>query len=182
MPAVRRLFPTAVFVHLLRDGRDVALTDRGYFQLTAPTSDPPGWHPRPALATAGGSGRAPLPYRDFSRLVTFGKPGVRHWQGVALDDPRDVVANRYLLQIQAWMTAVTWARRDGASLGGGYHEVRYEELCTSPMDIARVLFRRLDLPWSGAATAFLERQVVPTSVGAWRRARLSTQETRNASL
>jgi Sulfotransferase family len=172
MPAVRRLLPTAVFVHLIRDGRDVALSGRGYFQLTSPTSDPPGWQPERGSQRRG--------YREFSRLVTFGETGVRrHWQGIDLDDPRDVVRHRYMLQMQAWLTAVTWAKRDGARLGGGYHEVRYEELCTSPIDVARELFRRLDLPWSQAAAAFLESHAVTTRIGRWRHARLSSQEARD---
>jgi hypothetical protein len=179
MPAVRRLLPTSVFVHLLRDGRDVVLSGRGYFQLTSPTSDPPGWQPTSPLGPADGSGGSRPSYQEFSRLVTFGEAGVRRWRGIDLDDPRDVVGNRYLLQMQAWVTAVSWAGHDGPTLGGGYYEVRYEELCTSPVDVARALFQRLDLPWSAAAAAFLDRHAVATRVGRWRRARLSRQETRD---
>lgn len=179
MPEVRRLLPTSVFVHLLRDGRDVVLSDRGYFQVTSPTSDPPGWQPASPLGPTDGSGGSRLSYRDFSRLVTFGEAGVRRWQGIDLDEPRDVVGNRYLLQMQAWVTAVNWARRDSAMLGGGYHEVRYEKLCTSPVDTARALFQRLDLPWSVAAASFLDRYAVVTRVGRWRHAQFSMQETRD---
>jgi Sulfotransferase family len=177
MPAVRRLLPTSVFVHIIRDGRDVVLSDRGYGQLTAPTSDPPGWQP---AAPSGRGGSERLSYRDFSSLVTFGETGVpRHWRGIDLDDPRDVVRHRYTLQMQAWLTAVTWARRDAARLGGGYHEVHYEELCMSPIDAARDLFHRLHLPWSAAAAAFLDRYVVMTRIGRWRRIRLPGGETRD---
>jgi hypothetical protein len=177
MPAVRRLLPGSVFVHLIRDGRDVALSGRGYFQITAPTSDPPGWWP----ASPSGPAGEPLGYGAFSRLVTFGERGVRRWRGIDLDDPRDVVSHRYLLQMQAWVTAVTWARCDGATLGDGYHEVRYEELCASPADAARTLFRRLDLPWSAAAATFLDRHVVPGRAGRWRRAQLPRREARDFS-
>ncbi|MFA1550221.1 sulfotransferase [Actinomadura chokoriensis] len=178
MPTVRRLLPGAVFVHLIRDGRDVALSGRGYFQITSPTADPPGW-PQAARPRDGAGGPAPLGYREFSRLVTFGEPEVRRWRGIDLDDVRDVVRHRYLLQMKAWTTAVTWARRDASALGGGYHEVRYEELCTSPIDVARALFRRLGLPWTATAGAFLDRHAVSTRAGRWRHARLSGRETRD---
>jgi hypothetical protein len=36
MPVIKRVFPKARFVHMIRDDRDVALSDDGYFQLTSP--------------------------------------------------------------------------------------------------------------------------------------------------
>jgi hypothetical protein len=177
MPAVRRLLPASVFVHVIRDGRDVVLTNRGYFQITAPTSDPPCWYPE---ANHGPTEHGRLSYRDFSRLVTFGETTVqRHWNGIDLDDPRDVVRHRYTLQMKAWLTAVTWARRDSKRLDGGYHEVRYEDLCTCPIDVARDLFRRLGLAWSTEAATFLDRYAVSTNIGLWQRTQLPVQESRD---
>jgi Sulfotransferase family len=166
MPQLQALLPDAVFLHVLRDGRDVVHHGGGYFQVTAPGSDPPGWRTEPG-------------YREFSRLVTFGRGGVRRWRGVDLDDPLDVVRHRYELQMQAWVTAVDLARRDGAQLGERYQEMRYEDLCAAPGETARELFRALGLPWSAAAGEYLRRELVGGHVGRWRHRRLPAGEARD---
>jgi hypothetical protein len=166
LPELRTLLPDAVFLHVLRDGRDVIRHGNGYFQITAPGSDPPGW-------------RTGMSYREFAHLVTFGRIGLRRWQGIDLDDPRALVRHRHQLQMQAWVIAVREARDAGARLGGRYHELRFEDLCAAPDETARALFGRLDLEWSEPAARFLQQVLVAGEAGRWRRERLSGQDARD---
>ena len=57
LPVFARLFPRGRFIHLLRDGRDVAFSDH-----TGPTD-------------------------DFWRKVILGRADIRRWRGLALDGP-----------------------------------------------------------------------------------------------
>lgn len=172
MPLLKRLLPGARFVHLVRDGRDVCLADNGFFQLTGMTAEPAGWDvPRVA-------GRRPT-YRDFCLAVTFGGGGVRTWRGIDLEDRRHLVAHRYLLQMQSWVTCVTRARQLGALLGDDYVQVRYEDVCQAPVEEVRRLFGRLGLPVRPGVEAFLRREVRTGRMRKWESARLTLQERRD---
>lgn len=180
MPLVKRLFPNARFVHLIRDGRDVCLSKRGFFQLTGAHGDPPGWHPpslAPAIARRGHAGRPS--FADFCRCVTFDDASVRSWAGLDLTDRSVLVENRFLIQMQSWMNCVQRARRYGQELGSAYVEVRYEDLCAAPVAVGSSLLRHLGLTVREETAAFLKGDAVAPRVGWWKSARLTVRETRD---
>jgi hypothetical protein len=177
VPWVKRHFPLARFVHVLRDGRDVCCSVDGWFQLAGPR--PPGWRAR----TVEG---AYLDYYDFCRAVTFGHAHITRWRGVDLLDGEQRGRHRYLLQMQSWLHCVEAARRHGRALGPDYVEVSFEQLCTAPEAAARGILGWLglaDLGWpAGAAEGAVRRhtqRVHTDSIGSWRRTGFSPRELRD---
>jgi hypothetical protein len=184
MPVVKKLLPGVRFVHLIRDGRDVCLSDGGYFQLTGHHSDPPGWDPPPLgpaqrLAPALSEGRARPTFREFCLCVTFGDPELSYWRGLDLGDRRHLTENRFLLQMQSWINCISYARRFGRELGNAYRELRYEDLCTHPVEEIRALFQSFDLPMRGEVETFLGHAVSRSQMRKWERVRLTIRETRD---
>ncbi|HEX8122785.1 MAG TPA: sulfotransferase [Solirubrobacteraceae bacterium] len=111
MPTLRELFPAARFVHIIRDGRDVAQS---------------------------------LLRRPFGPANPF-------------------TAGRY------WRTMVQAGRRDGATLGEAYTEVRYEELLAEPERVLRAVIEFVGEPWSDAVLLPVTgRPVDPARAASWR--------------
>jgi hypothetical protein len=171
MPCIRALFPSARVVHVVRDVRDVCLSDNGFFQITGSHADPPGWSP------ARLEGLQPS-YLEFCTAVTFGRPGVTTWQGISLRDRAALTRNRFQLQAQAWVTAVEWARAHGRRLGRDYLEVRYEDLCREPRATANRVLSFALLVSVDASDAAL-RRIRTDRLARWRRARLTLAERRD---
>lgn len=171
MPVIKQIFPQARFVHVIRDGRDVCLSKNGFFQLTGPQDDFRGWNAR---------GPAPLAaapdYRAYCLAVMFGQSAMRSWQGIDLADPEQLMRHRFLLQMQAWVFSVTTARGFGASLGGDYIEIRYEDMCARPDDTFRHLCSRLNLPCEADIAAPHWAFAKPPG---WRHRRLTLREARD---
>jgi len=170
MPLLKRRFPGARFVHVIRDVRDVCLSRDGYFQLTGSHDDPPGWDP-PAIAGATVS------YRDFSAAVTFGRHDVRTWQGIDLSDRVALSRHRFLIQAQSWLTCVGQALEFGRTLGRDCLAMRYEDFCHDPLAEAARL-----LSFAGVEPTLAPRDVAfvrPECSGGWRSARLTIQERRD---
>jgi Sulfotransferase family len=179
MPAVRRLFPRARFIHVIRDARDVCLSKGGYFQLTGPLGDPPGWGPPPLGDASPWAHLDQRPsYRDFC-LATTCIGGAPQWPGVDVHDRVNLVANRFVVQVHSWLACVSSACHYGADLGTDYHELRYEDLCASPVAVARVLLDRLGLRLSDSAEAFLTQDVTVSRCRKWETARFSAREARD---
>jgi hypothetical protein len=107
LPLLHALFPGARVVHIVRDGRDVALSTLDWAR----------------------------PDRGPGRF--------RLWQ----EHPLAVCA-------LSWRWHVTTGMRDGATLGGLYSEVRYEDLVSKPERTLRRLTARLRLPFAGEMLAF----------------------------
>jgi len=171
MPLLKRYFPGARFIHIIRDGRDVCLSDRGFFQLTGSHANPPGWDP-PLV-----EGHRPS-YHDYCRRITFGDVVRDEWDGLELSDRKVLVINRFLIQAQAWITCVTRARQYGALLKSDYYEIRYEDLCHNPRAEALRLFDWMDLPPQANIDKVIE-QVSTMQIGKWRRASLAISERRD---
>lgn len=171
MPLVKRLLPSARFLHVLRDPRDVCLSEGGFFQLTGSHRDPPGWNP--AIV----HGRRPT-YVEFCTAVTFGRPEVAEWEGIDLRDRRALTDNRFLIQAQSWITCVSRAREYGRGLGSDYREVRYEDFCRTPTVEATTV-----LAFAGVDASPERGTCVPAvrqdRVEKWRRARLTLREQRD---
>jgi hypothetical protein len=164
-PIVKRLFPRARFIHIVRDARAVCLSNRGYFQLTQ--GDPPlDWHP-------ADNSRGHPSFQDFCRLVAFGRTSVREWGGLDLNSPVALMENRFRLQAQSWITCVAWARAHGCALADDYYELRFEDLCEDPAGESRKLFAWLDLPLRQPA------ELSPARARTWLNARVSLQERRD---
>ncbi len=164
-PIVKRLFPAARFIHIVRDVRAVCLSNRGYFQLTQ-GYPPRDWHPTR-------NSRGYPSFRDFCNVVAFGRTGVSEWGGVDLSSPIALMENRFRLQAQSWTTCVTRARAYGRALAGDYYEVRFEDLCGDPTVESRRLFAWLGLPLRWPAELSAAR------AQSWRAARLSLREWRD---
>ena len=113
MSVLDRALPGARFVHVVRDGRDVALSDRGFFQVTGVA--PRNWE---AVGGAGADGHA-----AFCRAVAFGDPDTSCWRGIDLADREALVDNRFFLQVQAWVLALEAARAQMPALGARYLEL-----------------------------------------------------------
>ena len=152
LPLIDLLFPGARFVHLIRDGRDVAFSDH-----VAPVE--PFW--QKVFVDAVGVGRwRGLAYGTMARI------------GYRLDAPR--------YNMQHWCNAVSLGRRYGAMLRHRYLEVRYEALCGAfEAEAARVLAFAA-VPDAAAGIAALRGEVSLDAVGKfrrqpwWRRARVES--------
>jgi hypothetical protein len=141
LPLIDFLFPEARYVHLIRDGRDVAFSDHV------------------------------APVEPFWQKVFVDAVGVGHWRGLAygtmarigyrLDAPR--------YNMQHWCNSVSLGRRYGAMLRDRYLEVRYEALCRQfDAEAAQVLgFARAPAP--AAAIAALRGEVSLGGIGKFRR-------------
>ncbi|WP_068109721.1 sulfotransferase [Tropicimonas marinistellae] len=168
-------FPGARFIHVIRDGRDVMLSDSGYFQLTMPP--PSGRDPkrlaRKIWTLATNKHQRFLrnfDYRRFCEMVTFGEHGMRFWHDVDLSDPQAIARNRYRLQMQSWLHCVSSARDIGRELEPKHYlELRYEDFCMAPRENARTMFDFLEIEPSEAVYANIERAVSRARIGKWQR-------------
>jgi hypothetical protein len=141
LPLIDFLFPGARFVHLIRDGRDVAFSDHV------------------------------APVEPFWQKVFVDAVGVGHWRGLAYGTMARIGyrldAGRY--NMQHWCNAVSLGRRYGAMLHGRYLEVRYEALCREfEAEAARVL-GYAGAPDAAAGIAALRGEVSLDGVGKFRR-------------
>ena len=141
LPLIDFLFPGAKFVHLIRDGRDVAFSNHV------------------------------APVDSFWQKVYLDVVGVGRWRGLAygtmarigyrLDAPR--------YNMQHWCNSVSLGRRYGAMLRERYLEVRYEALCRDFDIEARRLLGFARAPEPEAGIAALRGEVNIDGVGKFRR-------------
>ncbi|MEM9305036.1 MAG: sulfotransferase [Pseudomonadota bacterium] len=150
LPTVRRFFPDARIIHLIRDGRDVTLSDNGFFQLTNRNT-----------------GQLAEDHRRFLRRSTFGDDDRQAWRGIDLDDADAIHRNRFLLQMKSWMTCVSAGRSFGRAAPDSYLEVRYEDLCTQPQVEAGRAFEFLGIEMVDETREFLAKAPRRTAIGKW---------------
>jgi hypothetical protein len=184
MPLLRHFLPGTRFVHVIRDGRDVVLSDDGFFQLTSPART--GRTPRQMLQRFLSLLRsrdqrfvARFDYGRFCRNVTFADDRLRRWRGLDLDDPDSLRRNRFQIQMQAWVTCVECAREYKCLLPRSYVELRYEALCRDPVSEMSRVFEDLDVPLLASAREYLVKTVDGRRVEKWRQRRLSAAEERD---
>jgi hypothetical protein len=135
--AVPIAYPEARVVHLLRDGRDVVCSLLEKSWL------------RPTRVAADDAG---VPYGSYAR---FWVEAQRRDEFQRASDARRAA--------WVWRSYVTAVRSSGVPV----HEIRYEQMATSPSEIAEVLAGYLGAPVGGLASAL--GRVHAESVGRWRR-------------
>ena len=180
MPVVKRLFPKAKFIHVIRDGRDVCLSQGGFFQLTGSHAEFANWDVPLQINPAAPRGEVSTPtYREYCLAVAFRSKATRQWHGIDVTDPAQLLANRFLVQMQSWVHCVNSARLSGHPLGEDYIEIRYEDLCENPHQTVSDLFRRLELPAKVDIPAVKLSGLVKEHRVGWRRRRLTLIEDRD---
>lgn len=180
MPVVKQLFPKTKFIHVIRDGRDVCLSQRGCFQLSGPHAEFADWDVPAQVSTSAMCGEVSTPtYREYCLAVAFGSKTTTHWHGIDLADPAKLLANRFLLQMQSWVHCVNSARSSGRALAEDYIEIRYEELCERPCEVVGELFARLELPKKEARLAVLSSNITTDAQIGWQRRQLTLSEDRD---
>jgi len=141
LPLVDYLFPEARYIHIIRDGRDVAFSDH------VPPVEPL-WRKI---------------YVDSDRVVS--------WRGLTFGRLARIFyrldSSRY--NMQHWVNSVELGRRYGAMLGDRYHEVRYEDLCRDFDRVGREVLRFAQALDPEAGLATIGPTVSPSSIGKFRR-------------
>ncbi len=140
LPLIDFLFPAARYIHLIRDGRDVAFSDHV------------------------------APNEPFWQKIYVDAVGVRRWRGLLfgamgqlgyrLDSPR--------YNIQHWVNSVEVGRRYGAMLRERYLEVRYETLCRDFDREARRILAFIQAPDPEAGIAAIRPLVTTAAIGKFR--------------
>lgn len=149
VPFLERAFPESQFIHIVRDGRDVAVS-----HLQKP------W----LLASSKGSTlREPGGYLHGPYAPWW----VEHGREAEFETTSDIHRMTW-----AWRRYVEAALRDGSTLGPQrYLEIRYEDLMADPRRHGERMLDFMGIERSESRTSFLEAlsRADPSSVGAWRR-------------
>lgn len=177
LPFVHEVYPNARYVHLIRDGRDVAESAMRQWEA------PPDWS---ALFTKlRGMPLANLGYvmwfvRNFIAGRASGRKGGNVW-GPRFPGIEDIAEQEGLASVcaQQWTESVMHARRDLAAMPdakGRVFEIRYDDLVRDETAL-RGLCKELDLPDAEKVLAEWWSRVRPTPQGQWTRLSKADQET-----
>lgn len=163
-PLLRR-FPDLRLVHIVRDGRDVSLSEDGHLNL-------PFWHPlprRPDKVARVVARRAGLDRRidRYRRRIYFGSDA-DVWMGIPVRRA-DLLRHRYLVQMEGWRRNVAEIRRLGGEIGDRYTEIRYEDLVGAPEATVRRVLDAVGLEITDATERFVAERAFRTSVRKWER-------------
>lgn len=176
LPFVNAVLPESKIIHIIRDGRDVAASLRNIRTKRRTKKIVKGTRSRlPGIPMADW----PAYFPEFVKNVwkqrfkkeayAFG-PKIKNWK--ELYDRYD------LLEFCAitWHECVTAAINFGRALPPGrYHEVRFDDLITNPVEVIAKLFDFLELPPSDLVTRFIHEKIDYSAKGRWQR-RLSQEE------
>lgn len=172
---VRCVFPRAIVVHLVRDGRAVAESARRRWTATPPLSY--------LLEKARWIPVTDLPFYVFRYLkfqLSRGPGGVKQqssW-GARFSGIDRAVSELPLLDVCAlqWQACVRAVEDSFARMPDDLKvTVRYRDLVTSPAETTRRLFSNLGLDWQVETREYVEREVRPQHLDKWRE-RLSSAE------
>jgi len=172
MPIIKHYFPKAKFIHLIRDGRDVALSDGGYFQLTSkPRSQKSFFHfvnkAIDAVLHATHRNVHRYDYQRFCHNISFGHSDNNSWSGIDLNDFKQIANNRYVLQMQSWKYCIETARQYGQEMADSYMEVRYEDFCQKPVEQMHSVFQFLGQPMAAVTEQFLLTEIKTGRIRKW---------------
>lgn len=175
VPLIKHRFPGARFIHLIRDGRDVILSEKGLFGLPFRYDGLIGF-PFLYLLRSGSWDefhRRIWPYLnrrqsdDYLLKTIFNNSRVRSWNGIPVDR-RNVSRIRYQLGMLSWMNHVETAQKYGKEMPDDYLEVRYEGLCTSPVEILERIFSWLQMDLMNEARDYAQLRAHKGRIGKWR--------------
>lgn len=177
LPFVHEVFPNARYVHLIRDGRDVAESAMRQWEA------PPNWS---ALFTKlRGMPLANIGYvfwfaRNFIAGRAAGRNGGNVWgprfPGIEEIEERDGLA---AVCAQQWVESVAAAHRDLMAMPraqGRVFEIRYDDLIRDESAL-RTLTKQLDLPDAETIMAEWWSRVRPPAEAQWSRLSNVDQET-----
>lgn len=141
LPLIDFLFPEARYIHLIRDGRDVAFSDHV------------------------------APVEPFWQKVYIDAVGVRRWRGLFFGAMGQIGyrldSSRY--NAQHWVNSVELGRRYGGMLRERYLEVRYEALCRNFADEGRRVLDFIAAPAAEAGLEAIGPTVTTDAIGKFRR-------------
>ena len=165
IPYAAKAFPEARFVHLIRDGRDVAESAMRQWQA------PPDWSA--LFEKLRGMPLANLGYvawfaKNFVSGMARGRGGGHVW-GPRFAGIEDFAATHTLAETCAaqWAQSVTQASADLAHLPEGQvYEIRYEDLIADARAL-RTLAEALDLPEPESSVAALKARLSPPAPALW---------------
>ena len=173
MPIIKKYFPQAKFIHLIRDGRDVVLSDNGYFHLTdcqlATT-----WLEKGKEEIKKFIGVNRLNFYDrqnkkFCLNVTFNTSTIKHWQGIDLFSSEDLIKNKYKIQMQSWINCVQTGRKYGQQFLDSYYELKYEDFCINPVEEISKVFSFLEIEMQPKMLNYLQNRLYQQSIGKWKK-------------
>jgi len=151
-PLYNRLFPNAKYIYLVRDGRDVILSNSGFLSLASP-------FPKED-------------HREYFKIITF---GIFNDFGSANVDFRDSPEHKDILSNRFWIQAKSWKEharmmdylKKHNQLTPSVYLMKYEKLCTDPLSEVTKLFDFLGLELSVDAGEYASRVIHNKSVGRW---------------
>lgn len=165
---VYRVFPEAQFIHLIRDGRDVAASarrrwtgeaDAGYMLKKAR------WVPPPDI-----------PYYAFEfaknrlyRLLNSERK-LKSW-GPRFSGIDELVQTKSLIEICGiqWVKSVEAARRGFQRVPPSQVlDIRYEDLARHPLEVFAEIFEFCELEFEERSRSIVQRAVTDKNVGKWR--------------
>jgi len=140
MPVLLDCFPNAKVIHLIRDGRDVMLS-----RLNA---------------------RIENLHDPLNRLVTFGDATIEQYEGLPLN-AHTISTYRDEFEMWHWMTAVNYGLL-GRNYPSQYLEIKYEDLCSQPIETCEKIFSFLKLPIHESTKTWLQGKVYTHRISKWR--------------
>jgi hypothetical protein len=141
LPLIDYLFPRARYLHLIRDGRDIAFSDHV------------------------------APFNSFWQKVYTDCAGMRYWRGLWFGRLSKLAYRIDPLpyNVQHWINSVTVGRHFGAMLRERYLETRYEDLCLRFDAEALRILTFIDAPQKTGAIESLRPRIAIGAVGKFRR-------------
>lgn len=154
MPILVHHFPKIKFIHIIRDGRDVVLSDDGYFQITAKPSYSKIsrylWHRKSW---------------NFTLRVVFGTDQITKREKDFLGP--NIYESRFQLQMQFWSHCVQVAREYGAQYPSNYKEIKYEDLCRNPTKVMEDIYHYLGIDLDDQTANYAIANSSTKRVGKW---------------
>lgn len=141
LPMVMDAFPSAKAVHVIRDGRDLMLS-----RLNA---------------------RVEHLEDPVNRVMMFGRADVDSFMGRPIPSEKTVKKLRNELEMLHWVTSVEFGLR-GRAYGERYLEVRYEDLCATPLAEFEKIFAFIEAPFLDETKAWLKEAAKTNRIGKWR--------------
>ncbi len=153
-PMYRHIFPSAKYIYLIRDGRDVIISGDGYLTLTNPSSRYQHW--------------------DYFLLITFGVQNDKNdcpFPFPENPEPGDsVMQNRFWVQAKSWREHVRMVEylRITKILSDQVYTIKYEDLCHYPIEQLKSLFLFLELNWTEKLEKTAKNIFHTQSIGRWK--------------